>query len=91
MSELFLLLSPFVVSLLSSAVKKFIAGPLSVLKNGYRRGILRFIVALLAYGSIIGGASLSGVAIDPAASMIFVEAFGVFLASSGVYFIAKKK
>jgi len=88
MEQLLLLLSPFVVALLTSGVKKI--GASNILSNGSRKPILRFVVALFSFLSVVGSSVLSGGEVDPMDIQSFADALLVFLGSTGVYFFAKK-
>lgn len=89
MENLLFLVSPIVVSLVTSGLKKL--NLQSVLTTGKRRAFMRVVVALLAYGVVNGTAALAGGEVDPVATETLVKAVMVFLGSTGVYFFAVKK
>ena len=89
MENLLFLLAPLFVSLVTSGVKWL--GATNFLQNGYKKVILRFLVALLSFGSVVGGTLLTGGEVDPLAVETFVQATTVFFAASGVYFFSKSK
>ena len=85
MDHFILVASPFIVSLVTAGVKR-----LPVIPGGYRKSILQLVVAVLAYGSVVGGTVLSGGEIDAASTETFVNAIGIFLGATGVYFFGNK-
>ncbi len=89
MESLLLLLSPFVVSIITSGVKRLRAS--KVLTRNKRKVVLRFVVAFLSFAAVVGGSILSGNAVDPVAIETFAETLMVLLSSTGLYFFAKKK
>lgn len=84
-----LVLSPFVVNLLTTLIKKI--KPLSMLNEGFRTAIVRFVVALLSFGSAIGIAYLSGSSVDSTVLTVFSDALLTFIGSTGLFFFGKKK
>lgn len=88
MEVLLLLLSPFVVAIITSGIKHF--RPVSLTEGAKKYGI-RFVVAILSFAAVVGSAIVSGGEVDPIAIETFSTALMVFLSSTGVYFFAKKK
>lgn len=81
-SSLLLAISPFVVSGITQLVK-FTETAMS---GGFRTTIIRFGVALLSFGTVIGTASLNNSAVDMVSIETFTQAFLVFIGATGVYF-----
>jgi hypothetical protein len=84
MENFIFLLAPIVVSLITTGIKK-----LRTVK--FNKSVLRVIVAVLSFGSVLGTALLSGEQVNVAHIETFVEAIFVFLSSTGVYLLSKKK
>lgn len=89
METLFFALSPVAVALITTGIKELKAW--KSFTNGGRKATLRFIVAALSFGAIVGGALLSGGEVEAMSVEVFVEAGMVFLSSTGLYFFTKKK
>lgn len=87
--ELLLLLSPVAVTLLTGGIKKIISA--NWFKGDIKKVVLRLVVATLSLGVAVGNAILSGGDVPVASVETFVEAFFVFLSSTGIYFFSKKK
>lgn len=88
METILLALSPIVVPLVMSLVKRL--GTFDSLRDGFRSVAIRFGVALLSFGAVMGAALLNGQSVDPASVQAFMDSFLVFMASTGTYFMAKK-
>lgn len=86
MENLLLTLSPFLVA----AISKWVKPPKHVHLVGYRKIVIRFGVAVLSFGAVIGSAFLSGQEIDVISVTTFSEAILTFLGATGTYFLVKK-
>lgn len=89
MENLLLLLSPVLVALAVQLTKK-VTSSVKV-STPRRKALLRLLVAILSYGTIVGAAVLNGVEVDPVAVETLVGAVLVFASSQGLYFLGKKK
>lgn len=87
METLLVALSPFIIAMITSGVKRIEAIELS----DARKHIIRFIVALFSFAAAVLTALLSGGEVDPMSIETFVNALVTFIAATGVYFLGKKK
>ncbi len=78
------LIAPFLVSLLTQGVKKYILPSLATFGQVHN-GWIVLAVAVLSYAASILTASLSGGSFDGASSQVFVEAVLNFLGATGVF------
>lgn len=82
---LLLAISPFLVTGITALVKP----SQSVVLYGYRTTVLRFGVALLSFGAVVGTAFLTNQPVDTTSVSTFVDTFLVFMTATGTYFWAK--
>ena len=85
--QILLLLSPILVNIVASSVKKI--KPIKF--SGYKKSILRFIVAALSFLAVIAGSMYTGVDIDIMSIETFVDVLLKFLEATGIYFFMKVK
>lgn len=84
-AQLLLAISPVLVSALTALVK-----PSQTVKfGGYRTTVLRFGVAALSFGAVVGTAFLGNSQVELVSIETFVQAFLVFIGATGMYFWAK--
>ena len=92
METLLLTLSPIAVAVIAQIVKVIIDfGTRLRDMGGIHTAVLRVIVALLSFVSVIGSAILAGETVDVASIETFAHAILVFLGTTGAYFLTKKK
>ena len=84
MEQIITALAPFIVVVITNWLKD-----IKPIRNEDRKIILRFVVALLSFMSVIITSAISGDGVDTMSIQTFVNALIVFLASSGVYFMRK--
>lgn len=82
-------LAPFAVTLITNGVKKL--GAVDMFTSGFRKNVLRFLVALFSYLAVVGTAVASGQEVSLLETQTFVDALVVFLGSTGVYFFSQPK
>jgi hypothetical protein len=87
MDSLLLVLSPFVVQLLTAVFKKL--PPVTAISYGWRTAALRFLVAVLSFGAATGSSWLAGADVDPMAFETFANALFVFGTATASHFITK--
>lgn len=89
MNPILLALSPFVVQFITAGLKKL---PFfQNLSEGWYKTAVRFLVALLSFGSSVGAAWISGGEVDPLAIQTFAETLVLFLGATGSHFLMSKK
>lgn len=81
-----MLLSPFLVAIVTQAVKHIIPWLMRTNPN-----VLRLIVAVFSFGSAVGDAVLSGGEVDAVSIKTFVETVLFFLSSTGLFFLGRAK
>jgi hypothetical protein len=86
MEVLALTLSPILVAVLTGGVKKL----KTVKISGYKKTILRLVVGVLSFGSVVAGAVVTGGEVDAVSIETLSNTILVFLSASGVYLFAKK-
>jgi len=86
METILLTLSPLVVALITSWLKPSKTTPIL----GFRKTAVRFGVAVLSFGAVVGSAFLSGQEVDVTSISTFAETLLTFLGATGAYFLAKK-
>lgn len=92
METLLLTLSPIVVAFISQGVKWFINHGTTISQTSVlHTAFLRFLVAVLSFGTVITSAILSNQQVEMTAISTFADAFLVFLGATGMFFLAKKK
>ena len=89
MAEILLVLSPIVVSLATSLLKKM--GIHKKLTDGTRRAVVRLVVVILSFGAALGTAALAGQEVDATQLEMLTKGILVFLSSIGIYSVVKKK
>lgn len=87
LSQLLLAISPVLVSWLTNLVKP----SKDVVIGGFRKTVLRFGVAFLSFGAVVGTAFLANQQVEAVSIETFVQALLVFLGASGIYFWQKYK
>ena len=88
MEQTLLMLSPFLVSLITAGFKKL---PPFVSVNGEgKKGVIRVGVAVLSFASIVASTWITGGELNVASAETFVNTIMVFLGSTGVYFFVRK-
>lgn len=88
LSAILLAISPVLVSGITQVVKP----PKILFSDGsFRTTALRFGVALLSFGAVVGTAWLGGQEVDSISVQTFVDAVLVFIGATGIYFWAKFK
>ena len=85
LQALLLAISPFLVTGITSLLKP----SQYVVFYGYRSAVLRFGVALLSFGAVVGTAFLSNQPVDATSVSTLVDTFLVFMTATGTYFWAK--
>jgi len=92
METILITLSPFAVALVTQLVK-MLGDKFTNFRDagGLHTALFRFLAVALSFGSVVIAALLAGVEIDATAISTFSEALLVFLGSTGIYFITKKK
>ena len=86
MEAILLALSPLLVVMLTQAVKQIRTIQLSV----QRKIVVRFIVAVLSFATVLLGSTVDGVTVDQTVIVTFAETVFVFLGSQAVYFLGKR-
>lgn len=88
MTDLLFALIPFVVSGLTSLIKRIPV--LTSLSDGPYTWIVRFIAALLSFLGVLGAYIATGT-LDASALTTFALALMTFIGATGVHFLGKKK
>lgn len=83
--------TPIVVSGIGWVVKWVMANKTVLLNNGYRKTILRAVVAVASFIVVLGGAVLTGVEVDAVSIDTFAQSIVAFFGATGIYFLAKAK
>ena len=86
-SQILLAISPVLVSALTSVLKP----AKDIVFLGYRNTVLRFLVALLSFGAIVGTSFLAEKEVDTVSIETFVQTFLVFIGATGTHFWFKYK
>ena len=89
MEFMLLAVSPAIVSFVTDLTKK--AGVTKFFKNGSKKIGLRFIIALLSFGAVAGGAFLAGEEVDAMSIETMVKSAGVFVGAIVPYMYGKMK
>ena len=84
-SQILLAISPVLVSVITTLVKP----SKTMFLNGYRSTFIRFGVALLSFGAVVGTAFLGNQEVDAVSVETVVQAILVFIGATGAYFWAK--
>ena len=84
-----ILATPFVVAGVTQGIKRF-TDLRSHFNTNIAKTILRFVVALLSLVGATVLAVLNDSTVDPVSISTFVEAFMIFVGSTGVYFLSRK-
>jgi len=87
MTAFIVAISPFVVSLVSQGVKKYILPSLTKFGQVNNAWIV-LSVAVLAYIAAILQASISGGSLDPASTNVFVTALINFIGATGIFHLS---
>lgn len=82
LSQILLAISPVLVTWLTNLVKP----SKTTVIGGYRATVLRFGVAFLSFGAVVGTAFLANQQVDVVSIETFVQAILVFFGASGIYF-----
>jgi len=86
MQEILLVLSPILVMLITQGVKQ--AQSIELAPN--RVALIRFLVAVMALGSAVGTALLTGGDLDEGVVRIFVDTTFVFAGATFIHYLKKR-
>ncbi len=86
MEAILLAISPLIIAGITWMVKPSSSAPIF----GFRKTAIRFGVALLSFGAVVGSAFLAGVEVDALSIETMATAFLEFVGATGIYYLSKK-